>query len=157
MSPTELYAYLDERVFGAASLKGHEQRPVMWTMAAEKGEFVFFTSAKGAAAPPTPVPGVALSQAEQELKALEEQEQQVAEQKKLAAIQQQIEEKRKRIEEEKRKLEVASLPSYSAPKQTGREMTGKDGAPMVLVPEGEFLLWRQQPAHVIVGLLHGQV
>ncbi len=54
---------------------------------------------------------VALSQAEKELKALEEQEQQVGEQKrkqkeeeqkKLAAVQRQIEEKKKRIEEEKK-------------------------------------------------------
>ncbi len=41
---TELYAYLDERVFSAARLKGHQQRPVLWSMAAEKGEFVFVTT-----------------------------------------------------------------------------------------------------------------
>jgi formylglycine-generating enzyme required for sulfatase activity len=80
----------------------------------------------------------ALTQAEQELKALEEQERQVEEQEKQAALQRQIEEKKRRIEEKKKQLEVASLPTPSLPRQTGREITGKDTAPMVLVPEGEF-------------------
>ena len=39
---SELYGYLDTRVFGAAQLKGHTQRPELWALAAEKGEFVFF-------------------------------------------------------------------------------------------------------------------
>jgi hypothetical protein len=43
---SELYQYLDERVFAAASLKGHRQRPEFWTMAAEHGEFVFFPGTK---------------------------------------------------------------------------------------------------------------
>ncbi len=77
-------------------------------------------------------PSAALTQAEQELKALEEQERQAEEQKKLAEIQKQIEQKKK-------KLEVASLPTPSLPRQTGREITGRDNAPMVLVPAGEFL------------------
>ncbi len=34
---------------------------------------------------------------------------------------------------------VAKAPAYEAPRQAGREITGKDGAPMLLVPEGEFL------------------
>ena len=38
---SELYAYLDQRVFSAAALKGYSQRPELWTMAAERGEFVF--------------------------------------------------------------------------------------------------------------------
>lgn len=38
---SELYSYLDSRVFGAAQLKGHVQRPELWSLAAEKGEFVF--------------------------------------------------------------------------------------------------------------------
>jgi uncharacterized caspase-like protein len=40
---SELYSYLDARVFAAAQMKGHEQRPELWALAAEKGEFVFFT------------------------------------------------------------------------------------------------------------------
>ncbi len=36
-------------------------------------------------------------------------------------------------------MHVASLPTPSLPRQTGREITGKDGAPMLLVPEGDFL------------------
>jgi uncharacterized caspase-like protein len=46
---SELYSYLNERVFSAAHLKGHEQRPELWALAAEKGEFVFFTTAKPSA------------------------------------------------------------------------------------------------------------
>jgi formylglycine-generating enzyme required for sulfatase activity len=34
---------------------------------------------------------------------------------------------------------VASLPCTSLAKETGREIIGKDGAPMVLVPAGKFL------------------
>lgn len=123
---SELYAYLDERVFSAAQMKGHTQRPVMWTMAAEKGEFVFVNSRggpMGQASAPGPMGGAALSQAEQELKTLEEQERQVEAQNKLKALQQQIEDK-------KMKIELA--------KQAGRESTGKDGAPMVRVPGGAF-------------------
>ncbi len=43
---SELYYYLDQRVFAAASLQGHTQRPQMWSMGAEKGEFVFFTASR---------------------------------------------------------------------------------------------------------------
>nr|MBI3613300.1 caspase family protein [Nitrospirota bacterium] len=42
---SELHTYLTRRVFDAAQLKGHKQRPEMWSLAAEKGEFVFFASA----------------------------------------------------------------------------------------------------------------
>jgi formylglycine-generating enzyme required for sulfatase activity len=84
-------------------------------------------------------PSAALTKAEEELKALEEQERQVEEQARHAALQRQIEEKKRQIEEKKKQLEVASLPTPGLPRQAGREITGKDGAPMVLVPAGEFL------------------
>lgn len=49
---SELYSYLDSRVFTAAQMKGHTQRPELWSLAAEKGEFVFIPpkqdGAKGA-------------------------------------------------------------------------------------------------------------
>jgi len=38
---SELYTYLDSRVYAAAQMKGHTQRPELWSLAAEKGEFVF--------------------------------------------------------------------------------------------------------------------
>lgn len=38
---SELYTYLDGRVYAAAQLKGHTQRPELWSLAADKGEFVF--------------------------------------------------------------------------------------------------------------------
>lgn len=41
------------------------------------------------------------------------------------------------IEAKKKQIEFAE--AYDMPKQAGREITGNDGAPMVLVPEGEFL------------------
>jgi hypothetical protein len=43
---SELYQYLDQRVFAAAALKGYSQRPELWTMAAERGEFVFVPTAQ---------------------------------------------------------------------------------------------------------------
>jgi formylglycine-generating enzyme required for sulfatase activity len=142
---SELYAYLDSKVFTDAQMKGHVQRPELWTMSPEKGEFVFFTSAKGKAGTlssppvasgspaPAPEPSAALTQAEQELKALEEQERQVAEQQRLAEIQAQIEEKKK-------KIEVARARPFEAPRQTGREIEGKDGAKMLLIPAGDFMM-----------------
>ena len=91
-------------------------------------------------------PMTSLSQAQQELKALraqgkalEEQGQQVDLQQEIAETKRQLAEKQQQIDEKQKKLEVASLPTYSAPKDVGREITGKDGAPMRLVPEGEFL------------------
>jgi len=45
---SELYSYLDSRVFSAAQMKGHTQRPELWSLAAEKGEFVFIPSKKQA-------------------------------------------------------------------------------------------------------------
>ena len=87
-------------------------------------------------------PSAALSKAQEELKALEAQELQVEEASKLAAIQAQIEEKKRQIEEKKKRIEVAKAPAFEAPRQAGKEITGKDGAPMVLVPAGEFLYGR---------------
>jgi formylglycine-generating enzyme required for sulfatase activity len=103
----------------------------------EGGQFVFRLAS---ASPTNAAPqvgegrvGAALSQAEQELKTLEEQEREVEERKKLAKLQQQIEEKKK-------KLELAK--GYGLPPQQGRELTGRDGAPMALIPAGEFLYGR---------------
>jgi hypothetical protein len=108
----------------------------------EGGQFVFrLVSERGlapASAPvPVPLPS-ALSQAEQELKSLEEQARQIEEQKKLAAVQTQIEAKKKLIDEENKKLELAK--AYPLPQQSGKEITGKGGALMVLIPEGSFLM-----------------
>jgi tetratricopeptide (TPR) repeat protein len=49
---SELHTYLNRRVFDAAQLKGHRQRPEMWALAAEKGEFVFFTTTRPLPSPP---------------------------------------------------------------------------------------------------------
>jgi formylglycine-generating enzyme required for sulfatase activity len=150
---SELYAYLDSKVFTDAQMKGHTQRPELWTMSPEKGEFVFFTSAHPLPSPPPLAgegrvgegkvgggPSAALTRKQQELAALEEEARRAEEETKQAELDRQIAEKRRQIEEQKKKkLEVASLPTPSLPRQTGREITGKDGAPMVLVPEGEFL------------------
>lgn len=43
---SELYTYLDSRVYAAAQLKGHTQRPELWSLAADKGEFVFIYGGK---------------------------------------------------------------------------------------------------------------
>ncbi len=117
----------------------------------EGGQFVFRLAAGVAVAKPSggapssarpdAAPSAALTQAEQELKALEEQERQVEDQQKLASVQQQIERKKKQIEEKKKAvIEEARVRPPSAPGQTGREITGKDGAPMALVPAGEFMM-----------------
>lgn len=116
----------------------------------EGGQFVFRLAAGAAAKPKTsapsaqaseaPAPSAALTQAEQELKALEAQERQAEEQQKLAAVQKQIEDKKKQMERKKQDvIEEARVRPPEAPKELTREITGKDGAPMMLVPAGEFL------------------
>lgn len=142
---SELYTYLERRVFDAAKLNGHEQRPEIYSLSAEKGEFVFVpgkrvASGAKAAADSMPAPNTALAQAEQELKTLEDQVRQAEEQQKLAAVRQQIEQKKRQIEDkEKKVIEEARVRPFEAPQQLTKEITGKDGAPMALVPAGEFL------------------
>lgn len=48
-------------------------------------------------------------------------------------------EKQDHLPEKQKPIEEARVRPYEAPGQTGREIIGKDGAPMVLVPAGEFL------------------
>ena len=228
---SELHYYLDQRVFDAAQMKKHKQRPEMWVLAPEKGEFVFVRdkpagSSRASAVSSAKDPQTeqqrlqaeqdalerekqlaeerakleaerrqvaeekarqkaerekmerALREAEerakleaerrqkeeerrrateekarneqeerkreeakQELKALEERQQQIEEQQKLTAMfRKQMEEMRQRTEpKQPAPIEEARVRPPSAPGQTGREITGKAGAPMVLVPAGEFL------------------
>jgi formylglycine-generating enzyme required for sulfatase activity len=93
----------------------------------EGGQFVFRLTTGVAVKPSTSASSAALTQAEEELKALEEQARQFDEQQRLEAVRQQIEQKKKEMEEQKAAIQEA------------REITGTDGAPMVLVPAGEFL------------------
>ncbi|MBI5410778.1 MAG: SUMF1/EgtB/PvdO family nonheme iron enzyme, partial [Nitrospirae bacterium] len=116
----------------------------------EGGQFVFrLVSVSGGPLPPArpkgsePTvpsgPSAALSQKQQELAALEEETKRAEDEAKQAELDRQIEAKKQQLAEKKKQLQVASLPTPSLPRQTGREITGKDGAPMLLVPEGEFL------------------
>jgi formylglycine-generating enzyme required for sulfatase activity len=67
----------------------------------------------------------------------------------MAAMKKRLEEMEKKLSQQAKppkpseSPKVTGLPSYSQPKQTGKEITGKDGAPMVLVPAGEFLYGRK--------------
>ncbi len=126
----------------------------------EGGQFVFRLAVRqgspqaGGLAPasaPVPVPGPsdALTQAEQELKSLAEQAQRIEEQKRLAAIEAQIEAKKKLIEDENKKLELAK--AYSLPQQAGKETIGQVGAPMVLIPEGSFLMGSKEGVFFGIG------
>jgi formylglycine-generating enzyme required for sulfatase activity len=176
---SELHKYLDRRVFDAAQSKGHKQRPELWKLASEPGEFVFFASARpgsaaggGAPARPSapslsapPGTGVDLGAYEQyeALARLAEQREQawakvkafagktgVAKEKRLAALDKfladfaddnphlgEVEALKQQIQAE---MQVAKAPTYEAPRQMGRERRGQDGAPMVLIPAGEFLM-----------------
>ncbi|HYL80127.1 MAG TPA: PDZ domain-containing protein, partial [Candidatus Acidoferrum sp.] len=72
----------------------------------EGGQFLFRLAVATGGTPASPTakrPSAALSQAEQELKALEEQERETDDQEMIVALQQQIEEKKKKVEEKKRK------------------------------------------------------
>jgi formylglycine-generating enzyme required for sulfatase activity len=110
----------------------------------EGGQFVFRLTRGLALAEPVPVPvrpsgpSAELTQRQQELSALEEQHRLLDEQAKQRDLDRQIAEKQQQFAEKKKKLEVASLPSYSTPKDVGREITAKDGSHMPLVAGGEF-------------------
>lgn len=124
----ELYTYLESRVFGEAQQQGHTQTPQMAELSGEKGQFVFFTSATEKRVAPSPTPQISGASSDEMAtmkKRLEDMERRLAEQAKAAQPPKPIEETRAR--------------PYDQSRQTGREITGQDGAPMVLVPEGEFL------------------
>ena len=123
---SELYAYLDGRV--PAESEG-QQRPELWSLSSEKGEFVFLTSAtKMSAIPAAPTQGAALPADEVAVmkKRMEEMEQKLAEQAKPA--------------QPPKPVDVARARPYEQPRYQIKEIIGKDGAPMVLVPAGEFTM-----------------
>ncbi len=136
---SELYTYLNDRVFRAANLKGHLQRPELWSMAAEKGEFVFVTAQgkAGVAAASSPAEGNSASSDElakmkAELAALKTQ---MAQTTQMANAPKPVEQPK--AKEPSAPTQVAK--AYGLPQQqAAREITGKDGAPMVLIPEGSF-------------------
>lgn len=124
----ELYTYLESRVFGEAQQQGHTQTPQMAELSGEKGQFVFFTSTavkpKAIATAPQ-ISGVANDEMAAMKKQLADMEQKLVEQAKAAQAPKPIEEARVR--------------PYDALQKMGKEITDKDGAQMMLVPEGEFL------------------
>jgi len=144
----ELYPYVKRQVSETAVEElNREQTPVLLPgeeVLATKGGFPVALAIPGGPVPLKPT--VSLSQAQQELKALEEQEkaleaqgQQVDVQQQIAEKKRQVAEKQRQIEEKQKKLELAKVMPYETPRQKGRAFTGKDGAPMRLVSEGEFL------------------
>lgn len=126
----------------------------------EGGQFVF-RLVVGAAAKQSPAASVGSSggaeleaerkrlQAERD--AFEREKREADERAKLEAERKQLEEERRRLAEqrvaeaESKKIEEARVRPPSVPGQTGREITGKDGAPMVLVSAGEFLYGEKNP------------
>jgi formylglycine-generating enzyme required for sulfatase activity len=131
---SELYAYLDGRV--PAESDG-QQRPELWSLSSEKGEFVFFASALKAAAPvdaPLRSPAVPSDEVAAMKKRMEEMERRLAE-------------KAKPAQEEPKPVEVARARPYEQPRHQAKEITGKDGASMVLVPGGEFTMASGSATH----------
>jgi formylglycine-generating enzyme required for sulfatase activity len=128
---SELYSYLDSRVFTAAKLKGYNQRPEMWALSAEKGEFVFVATnrtgspnrASSSEKDERQVIIAALVQAEEELRRLEGQEQLLRETRKLEKLRKQIDERRTRLERTVRRSSDPPPPMS-----------------MALVPAGEFTM-----------------
>ncbi|MBM4123680.1 MAG: hypothetical protein FJ246_01790 [Nitrospira sp.] len=110
----ELYPYVKRQVVDTAAEElTREQTPVLLPgeeVLATKGGFPVALAIPGGPVPLKPT--VSLSQAEQELKALEEQERQVDEQAKQETLKRQIEKKKQEIEQKKRKLELAKVMPY---------------------------------------------
>ncbi|TAJ08876.1 MAG: hypothetical protein EPO61_08200 [Nitrospirae bacterium] len=123
---SELYAYLDGRV--PAESEG-QQRPELWALSSEKGEFVFFApsaKAPAIAEAPTRVPALPADEVAAMKKRMEEMERKLAEQAKPA--------------QPSKSVDVARARPYEQPRYQIKEIIGKDGAPMVLVPAGEFTM-----------------
>jgi formylglycine-generating enzyme required for sulfatase activity len=79
-------------------------------------------------------------QLEEERRRLAEAERLVAQKKELAAAVKEAEERLAEAERKKQEvIQEARVRPPSAPGQMGREITSRDGAPMLLVPAGEFL------------------
>jgi formylglycine-generating enzyme required for sulfatase activity len=113
---SELYAYLDGRV--PAESEG-QQRPELWSLSSEKGEFVFFTSAQGKPALLTAPLSTVRPEAPADEPALQ---------------------KPAPIQEARVRPYGGSPPKERRKPNLPQEKTGKDGAPMMLVPEGEFTM-----------------
>ena len=129
---SELYAYVESRVFKDAHLRRHEQRPEFWTLSAEKGEFVFLTT-QGQPTSTTEQEGATtldqLTKIKTEWAAPKAQMDQGANSPKVVELS---------------KVEGLSTPTnlpndYGLSHRIAREIVGKDAVPMVLVPEGWFL------------------
>lgn len=107
----------------------------------EGGQFLFRLAVATSGAPASPTakrPSAALSQAEQELKALEEQERETDDREKIAALQQQIEEKKKKIEEKKRKkIEEARVRPSDHARPRGDQLAAIRVEPLEPQPPGQ--------------------
>lgn len=119
---SELYAYLDGRV--PAESEG-QQRPELWSLSSDKGEFVFLTSATNAPAAPAQAGARPADEVAVMKKRMEEIERKLAEQANAAQVPQSV--------------EMARARPYDGPVKLQREVVGRDGATMVLIPKGEFL------------------
>jgi formylglycine-generating enzyme required for sulfatase activity len=148
ISTSELYGYLDHHVTVAAQVLGHVQRPKMWAFSEGEGQLLFLPGPQSDAAasplppPPAETPASAkVHVAERELKVLDlraqELETRVAQglvsEDAAVSPEQQLAEARRQAAEARTRYQNALL-------QSGLEIIGNDGAPMVLIPPGEFLM-----------------
>nr|MBI3612296.1 caspase family protein [Nitrospirota bacterium] len=121
---SELYTYLNERVFAAANMKGHKQKPELWALAPEKGEFVFFASASPSAGNAAiSVPGSGLSDERKRLRAERDAlqaERAKMEADKLAADKAALEAERTRMEAERQRLEADRKATEQAKQEAER-------------------------------------
>ena len=110
---SELYAYLDGRV--PAESEG-QQRPELWSLSSEKGEFVFLTAA---AKMPKELPDPS---------------------HRSEVLAEDMEPKLPESPTAPPKTDVARARPYGQPRQMAKEIVGKDGAALLLVPGGEFTM-----------------
>jgi formylglycine-generating enzyme required for sulfatase activity len=137
---SELYAYLAQSVADANQIRGRVQRPQFVALSDGVGELLFLAQPGGAPAAPPDMPVMqAIRAAEQDIKVLESRLQDLegAEARGYQfdegglSLQQQLDETRKMLAAARERYRQARL-------QAGHEVLGQDGAPMVLVPAGEF-------------------
>jgi uncharacterized caspase-like protein len=100
---SELFSYLDSRVSAAAQKKGQTQRPEMWALVSDKGEFVFAPGKKAGAS--VAAPGAGAGEPSDEVARLRQ---------KLEALRAQVS---KQKAEEAKALEEARARPPEAPRQ----------------------------------------
>jgi formylglycine-generating enzyme required for sulfatase activity len=153
---SELFAYLDQNVLVASQIRGRVQRPQYWALTDEAGEMLFVSARSRAqisdVLPDTPG-SLAVRETEIHLRGLEQSLRELeagsgkyppADDGSLA----------QRLKEMRAQVEVVRARYQQARLLAGHDVIGQDGARMVLVPAGEFLMGEDSRKYAVGDPMH---